>query len=210
MREREQCHRHIDRRGDISRKSHVVDAQQVESGQDAARHRAGDIGAIEQSQPGNSPRRGFHPARDGGKRGAHQERRRKQADRGNRAAQDQPGESGEACARDVKAPDQGNAEQRDDPERRDPQFQKRVDAHRMMPRRNQPRESDAAQAQPAHVSREQQSQRYGRGADHQLQQLKPDDLVNQRRATAAGKQQEPGNEIAVAAFGRLELRPGLV
>ena len=41
------------------------------------------------------------------------------------------------------------------------------------------RQSGAAQAQPSHVGGEQQSQGNGRGTDHQLEQLEPDDFVDE-------------------------------
>ena len=62
-------------------------------------------------------------------------------------------------------------------------------------RGNQPWQSGAAQAQAAHVGRQQQTQGYGGRADYQLKQLEPDDFVNERRAAAAGKQQQPGEEM---------------
>ncbi len=87
--QRKQGHCDVDGGRNIRGVSHVVDAQQIEAGQDAASDRARDIGTIKQPQPGNSARRGFHPARDGGKRRAHQEGGGKQADSRHRAAEDQ-------------------------------------------------------------------------------------------------------------------------
>ncbi len=49
------------------------------------------------------------------------------------------------------------------------------------------RQQQAADAQAAHEGGEQHAQRNGGRADHQLQQLIPDDFVNQRRASAAGE-----------------------
>ena len=43
---------------------------------------------------------------------------------------------------------------------------------------------------PAHERAQQHAQRHGRRADHQLQQLEPDDLVDQGGAAAADKQQQ--------------------
>ena len=64
--------RDVDRHGDVRRDRHVVNAQQVESGEQAAEHRAGDVAAVEEPEPGNAARRRLDPARDGGQRRAHQ------------------------------------------------------------------------------------------------------------------------------------------
>ena len=76
----------------------------------------------------------------------------------------------------------------------------------MMVSRYQPRKRGAAQTQAAHVSGEQQSQGYSRGADDQLQQLEPDNLVDKRGAAAACEQQQPGKQIAIAALNRGAVR----
>jgi hypothetical protein len=60
----------------------------------------------------------------------------------------------------------------------------------MLARGNQPRQQQAPEAHAGHEGPEQNAQRDGRGANHELQQLEPDDLVDQRRAAAADEQQE--------------------
>jgi hypothetical protein len=77
----------------------------------------------------------------------------------------------------------------------------------MVARGNQPWQSGASYAQAAHVSRQQEPQRYSRRTDHQLQHLEPDDLVNEGRTAATGKQQQAEDEIdgapTVSAAGAL-------
>ena len=72
----------------------------------------------------------------------------------------------------------------------DAQFQQGINSQGVWPIRNEARQEQAAQAHPAHECSEQHSERNGGRADHELQELKPDDLVDQCRAAAADEQQE--------------------
>src|SRR5688500_19375792 len=60
----------------------------------------------------------------------------------------------------------------------------------MVFRRDESWQQEAAEAHAAHERAEQHTDRHRRGPDEQLQQLEPDDLVDERRATAADKQQQ--------------------
>src|SRR5712692_9388792 len=51
-------------------------------------------------------------------------------------------------------------------------------------------QGDTPQAHSAHEAAEQHTERNRRGANHQLQQLEPNDFINQRGTTTAGEQQE--------------------
>ena len=44
----------VDDDGDVRRVRHVVHAQQIEAGEQAAEHRAGDVAAVEEAQPGDA------------------------------------------------------------------------------------------------------------------------------------------------------------
>jgi hypothetical protein len=61
---------------------------------------------------------------------------------------------------------------------------------------NEAGQSQTAQAHAAHKSAEQQTERNGGGADDKLEQLEPDDLVNQGGATAAEKQEQKQRQEA--------------
>ena len=58
---------------------HVMDAQQIKAGEQAAENRAGDVAAVKEPEPGNALRGGFDPAGNGRQGRAHQQRRRHQA-----------------------------------------------------------------------------------------------------------------------------------
>ncbi len=90
-----------------------------------------------------------------------------------------------ACDRPVHAADQRQDPGHREAERRDAQFQARQDPQGMAPRRHDPREADASQAHAPHERAQQNRQRYRRGADDEAQQVKPDDLIDQRSASAA-------------------------
>jgi len=63
------------------------------------------------------------------------------------------------------------------------------------------RQSQAAQAQPAHKSGQQHAKRNRGGTDHQLQQLVPDDFIDQCGTTAAGEQQQQQRKEAARRAG---------
>ena len=56
------------------------------------------------------------------------------------------------------------------------------------------RQQQAAEAHTAHERAEQHSHGHGGGPDDELEQLKPDDFVDERGTTAADKQQEQAGQ----------------
>ena len=78
----------------------------------------------------------------------------------------------------------------------------RVDAQRVFFGEGQARQQKAAGAKAAHERGEQDAERDGARADHQLQQLVPDDLVNQRSTTAACEEQEQQGQKTARRAGR--------
>src|SRR5712664_1918185 len=70
---------------------YLVRVYDIKARSETANDRTRDIGAIKRSEPGKRLRRIFRPTRDCWKRRAHQQRRRKQTDRGNDAARKQSG-----------------------------------------------------------------------------------------------------------------------
>ena len=52
------------------------------------------------------------------------------------------------------------------------------------------RQQQAAEAHPAHERAEQHAHRHRRRSDHELEQLEPDDFVDECGAAAADKQQQ--------------------
>jgi hypothetical protein len=70
------------------------------------------------------------------------------------------------------------------------QLEARVHAQRMLTRRYEVRQREAAQTHAGHECAEEHSQRNRRGSDHQLQQLEPDDFVDEGCAPAADEQQQ--------------------
>ena len=76
----------------------------------------------------------------------------------------------------------------------DAELEKRIDAQRMLVRRDISRQQQAAQAHAAHVDSEQHAERHGRRADRQLKELEPDDFVDERGATGPDEEQEQGGQ----------------
>ena len=60
----------------------------------------------------------------------------------------------------------------------------------MPPARDEARQQQAARAHAAHERAQQHAEGNGGRADHQLQELEPDDLVDQRRTAAADEEDE--------------------
>ena len=187
----------VERDGDVGRDGHVVHAQQVETGQQAADDGAADVAAVEVAEPGHAARRRLHPARDGGQRRAHQERRRQQADRRDDRAH------GDVAAADpdVNAVDERHAEQQHQAHDADAELEDGVDLERMLLRVHVPRQQIAAEAHAAHERAEQHAERDRGRPDHQLQQLEPDDLVDQRRAAAADEQEQDERQVGEGRQG---------
>ena len=174
---------------DDRRRGGVEDAQQIEAGEQAADDAAGDVAAVEETEPRHAFRRRGHPARDRRQRRAHQQRRRQEADAGSDRAQDDAGHA-RSRPRRVDAADQRHAEQHQHGDDADAGFEQRVDPQRMLAQRDHPRQQQAAEAHAAHERAEQDAERDRRRPDDQLQQLEPDDFVDQRGAAAADEEQE--------------------
>jgi hypothetical protein len=83
----------VQRHRDVRRDGHVVDAEQIEAGEETAEYRAGDVAAVEEPEPGDALRRCLDPARDRRESRAHQQRRGQEADHAEDAAQQQPAEA---------------------------------------------------------------------------------------------------------------------
>ncbi len=183
----------VDRRRRVGRDRHVVDAQQIESGEQAAEHGAGDVAGIENSEPGNAARRRFKKTRDRRQRRAHEHGRRHQQRAAYQAAQENPRRAG-AAERGVQPTRIGQHPQDRYSEHADADFDQRIDLERMEARGDQIGQRQAAQAHAAHEGAEQHAERDGRRADHQLQKLEPDDLIDQRRAAASEEEHEDGGK----------------
>src|SRR5262245_26004477 len=68
----------------------------------------------------------------------------------------------------------------------------------MPARGDDPRQPEAAETHAAHEGAEQNAERDRRRSDYELQQLKPDDLVDERGAAAADEQQKERRKIAAS------------
>ena len=92
--------------------------------------------------------------------------------------------------------DKRHHEQQQQPEHADAELERGVHAERVVLRRYDARQQQAAETHAAHERAEQDADRDRRRSDEELQQLKPDDLVDQRSRTAANEQKqnaEPSN-----------------
>ena len=91
QRQGDRGHGHIQGNGEIGGRRHVVNAQLVEAGQKAAKHRTGDVAAVEEAQPRYPKRTSLHLQAQGiaGSVGAHQQCGRQQAHPGHRACAQQ-------------------------------------------------------------------------------------------------------------------------
>jgi hypothetical protein len=190
----------VDRDGDVRRHRRVIHAKQVEPRKDAAQHGASDVAAVKEAEPRDALGRGFHPSRDGRQRRTHQQRRRQQTHAGDQAAKQQPGHA-RSRPRRVDVADQRHADQREQSDEPDAQLETRIHAQRMLTRRHEVRQREAAQTHAAHECAEEYSQRNRRGSDHQLQQLEPDDFVDEGRAPAADEQQQERRKNASRRHG---------
>ena len=93
----------------------------------------------------------------------------------------------------------------------DGELERGVHAQRVAPGRNPLRRVEAAEAHAAHERPEQHAKRDRRGSNRQLQELLPDDLVDQRGRTAAdcmktGPTTIARDEIATRALKLMESR----
>jgi hypothetical protein len=179
----------VDRDGDESRGGEVVHAKQVESGEQAAEHGARRVPSVEETEPRDAARCRLDPSRDRGERRSHHQCRRQQHHRAHDAAQQQPGKP-QPHHGGVDVADDRHDGQHEQSEHTDPEFQHRVHAQRMLPPGNHVGEQETADAHPTHERPEKDTKRDGRRTYDQLEQLEPDDLVDERRAAAADEQQE--------------------
>ena len=83
-----------------------------------------------------------------------------------------------------------HAEQHHEPDGADAQLEQGVDPQGVPPARDEARQQQAAHAHAAHERPQQHAEGNGGRADHQLQELEPDDLVDQGRTAAADEQHE--------------------
>ncbi len=188
QRETHQPHGHIDGRRYESGRCHVEYAQQVEAREQAADYRAHRVRAVKHPEHADAFRRRLDPARRRGQGRAHQERGRQQAESAHQGAQ-QDGRHPVPHRGGVDRIHQGHQEQHQNAAGPDAEFQLSVHPQRMLPAQLQPRQQEAPQAQPAHKRGQQHAERNRAGPDHQLQQLIPDDFIDQRGAAAAREQQ---------------------
>ncbi len=192
----------VDADRDIGGDGDVVDPQEVVAGEQAAEDGAGGVAPVEEAQPRHAPRRCLDPARDRRQRRAHEQRRRQQARGRGCAANEDPEDAGAGPGR-VDAPHDRHPEQHREADDGDADLQHGVDTERMPLGRDDPRQQQAAQAHAAHEGAEQHAHRNGRRPDHQLQQLEPDDLVDEGGASAADKQQQHGRKEAFWLHARI-------
>ncbi len=179
-----QCDNDINRRREIGRGRHVVNAQQVKTGEQASDHGARGVAGVQISPRGNATR----PSDDRRQRSTHQDRRREHAERREDSA---PQHSGHAVlgSGDVQAIQRRQAELHQDRARGDSQFEGGVNFQRML-RQADAREPQAADAQASHEGREQDAERNRGRPDGELQQLVPDDFVDQRAHAARRKKNQ--------------------
>src|SRR5205807_801269 len=88
----------------------------------------------------------------------------------------------------VKVGRRGKQIQYRDGDRADAELDRRVDLERMERSRNEAGEGEAAETHSAHEGAQQHRERNRGRADDQLEQLKPDDLVDERGETAADEE----------------------
>ncbi len=98
-----------------------------------------------------------------------------------------------------------------EPDGADAQLEQGVDPQRVPPARDQARQQQAAQAHAAHERPQQHAEGNGGRADHQLQELEPDDLVDQaphsrcrrtaRAARAGTVAARPGRSVGSGRVG---------
>ena len=171
-----------------------MDPKQIEPGREAADDRPGDVAAVEESEPRDSFRRGLDPSGHRRQGRAHQERRWQQANRRGNAAQEDADDAA-AGDRGVEAGQERHPEQDEDADGADAELEVGVDFQRVMGRGDPPRQQEAAQAHAPHERAQQDAQRHGRRTNRQLQELEPDDFINQRCAAAADEQQQQCRQV---------------
>ena len=105
--------------------------------------------------------------------------------------------------RRVNKLDERHRPQHQDPGNANCDFQDGVHAQGVPMAGNEAREPQAPQTHPAHEGPEQYPDRDRGGPEHELQHLKPDDLVDQGRASAGHEQnqQERKRPLVCAACG---------
>jgi hypothetical protein len=188
------CGNHdIDCKSNKSGNRHVENPQQKKACQETPDHGPGDVPAVKKTHPGNALRRRFNKAGNGGKRGAHQHCRGDKAYGGYKCT----GENAMPVQARIESCNIRHSEQDQNCDHPDAEFETRIDSEGMEPPRNQPWQHQTPQAHPPHEGSQQHSQGDARGTDDQLQQLQPDDFINERSTAAAQKQRQQPEEVTV-------------
>ena len=183
-------------RGGAPRGRHeIVDTQEVKTGKEAAGDGAGGVAAIKEAEPRDAARGGLDPARDGGEGGAHEHGRREEADGADKAAEHDAGPT-VAGVGEVEASEGRHRVEDDEAGNGQTEFEQGVNAERVAGGGHEAREREAAEAHAAHEGAQQYGERNGGGADDELEELKPDQFVNQRGAAAADEEHEQQREQA--------------
>jgi len=120
-----------------------------------------------------------------------------EADRADGAPQ-QEAEEAVTGVRRIERDDRGEREQDRDPDRPDRELERRVDAQRVAARADEARQEEAPRHRPPCRCREGRPSRRGR-ADHELEELEPDDFVDQGGRTAPGEEDEDQGQKREAA-----------
>ena len=123
-------HDEVQHDGDRCRGRHVVDAKQVEAGEQTSGDRAREVASVEVPEPRHAARRRLHPARDGRQRRAHQQRGGSRQMLGDDGAKDEIDLPGAGDLR-VDLPDDRHGEQHDHAEEPDAGLERRVHPQRV-------------------------------------------------------------------------------
>ena len=179
----------VDCRGKHRRGAHVVVAQQIKPGQHRTDYGTGRIAPVKETKPRHTFGRGFNPARNGWQRRAHHDGRRQQTNGGNDGAHANADETVSWRER-VQTSHQRHQVQHQQSHHTNAQLQKRIHLERMVLLVDEPRQIQTPKAHATHEGGQQNTKRNRRRPNHELQQLKPHNFVNQRAHTAANEQQE--------------------
>jgi len=128
--------------GDECRDGDVVAPKEIEAREQTAEDRAGDVAAVEESQPGNAFRRGLHPPGNRGECCTHEECGREKTDR-----------------RDISnARENRHAEENHQAEESDAEFENGIHTKRMQRAQDEARREKAAEAHAAHERAEENAE----------------------------------------------------
>ena len=134
-------------------------------------------------------------ARQGGKRCAHQHSGGQKAG-GRDDSAEQESFQAVSSPGGVDAGRERHQAQHQDRENADAQLDCGVHAQGITILGNETRQQQAAETRSSHEGGQDHGERYGRGANHQFQELKPDDLVDERRYAAAEGEEKHEREQA--------------